>query len=106
MLYFFGKAFKAMIAFVKQYVVSCCCRKRAYEQHEDEPDKEEEEEEPTYSQALQERQRQADNPDREQNKLCIALSGAETYRLPHHPRYSEIFTSPFFTLPSHDGHVC
>lgn len=26
----------------------------------------------------------------------VALAGAPTYRLPHHPRYSEIFSNPLY----------
>lgn len=90
MLYFFGKAFKAMIGFVKQYVFSCCHKRSGYEQD----NKKDTEDDPTYQEALRERQAQSGKSD--SAKSPTALSGAETYRLPHHPRYMDIFTHPLY----------
>lgn len=91
MLYFFGKAFKAMIGFVKQYVLSCCRKRSGSEQDNKKDTEDEPTPEPTYHEALRQRQAQSGSA-----KSPTALSGAETHRQPHHPRYMDIFTNPLY----------
>jgi hypothetical protein len=88
MLYFFGKAFMT--------ICGCCCKGEEAINPEDEI---------TYEAALLARHAaQANRSEggvgsRAQsvvNKPGVALAGAPTYRLPHHPRYSEIFSNPLY----------
>lgn len=83
MLYFFGKAFMAMCG--------CCCK----EDHTSSLY-----EEVTYEAALLARHAQAASGSGGQARSLanqeVALAGAPTYRLPHHPRYSEIFSNPLY----------
>jgi hypothetical protein len=81
-LYFFGKAFTAMCG--------CCCKEShtstLYE-------------EVTYEAALLARHAQSDNSGAGHSAFAdvtVALAGAPTYRLPHHPRYSETFHNPLY----------
>jgi hypothetical protein len=80
MLYFFGKAFMA--------VCGCCCKEEQtstlYE-------------EVTYEAALLARHAQTGNSGSTAfANTGVALAGAPTYRLPHHPHYSEIFSNPLY----------
>lgn len=81
-LYFFGKAFMAMCG--------CCCKEShtstLYE-------------EVTYEAALLVMHAQSGNSGAGHSAFAdatVALAGAPTYRLPHHPRYSEIFHNPLY----------
>jgi hypothetical protein len=80
MLYFFGKAFMAMCG--------CCCKEEQtstlYE-------------EVTYEAALLARHAQTGTSGSTAfANTGVALAGAPTYRLPHHPHYSEIFSNPLY----------
>lgn len=92
MLYFFGKAFMT--------ICGCCCKRE---------DAVNPEEEITYEAALLARHAaqanrseggvgngQASRAHSVAGKPGVALAGAPTYRLPHHPRYSEIFSNPLY----------
>jgi hypothetical protein len=78
MLYFFGKAFMT--------ICGCCCKGEEAVNPEDEV---------TYEAALLARHA-AQGHKSEGGKPGVALAGAPTYRLPHHPRYSEIFSNPLY----------
>jgi hypothetical protein len=94
MLYFCGKAFTT--------VCGCCCK--------DDTSTHSELLEVTYEEALLARHAQTgcgnaagggvaaagSRPQSTCTKPGVALAGVATYRLPHHPKYSEIFSNPLY----------
>lgn len=88
MLYFFGKAFMT--------VCGCCCAK--------DDDSVRPEDEVTYEAALLARYAHTGGApggakggrSHSISTSSVALAGVPTYRLPHHPRYSEIFSNPLY----------